>query len=167
METYPKMNTERSAGIITYHLAEGKPKFLLLHYQSGHWGFPKGHIEAGETEEQTALRELAEETAIDRVFLINRFKGNINYYFTQNKQTIYKEVIFFLAESPTKEVALCEEHIGFRWLTYDMAIKALTFKNEQELLIKAENHIKNNRGKMVGEFSGHAAIGRDADIKSI
>jgi len=153
------MAPEKSAGIIVYYLGDGKPKYLLLHYQSGHWGFPKGHIEPGEDPDQTALRELAEETGIDRIFLHESFKGKVSFYYTREGQTLFKEVEFFLGQSPAKEVTICEEHIGFRWLTYDMAVRALTFKNEQELLTKAEHWIKTMRPKAGGSFSGAAALG--------
>jgi len=154
---------EKSAGIIVFHQAEGAdPKYLLLHYQSGHWGFPKGHMEKGETEEQTALRELFEETGLQHVFLLGGYKGNVNYYFTnKEKQPVYKEVVFFLAQSPSKTVVISDEHIGFRWLQYDTALKSITFKNEQDLLKKADEWVRTKKASYGGEFSGHSVVGSD------
>lgn len=154
---------EKSAGIIVFYQPEASPpKYLLLHYQSGHWGFPKGHIEKGETEEQTVLRELFKETGLQHVFMLGGFKGSINYYFTKKgDQPVYKEVVFFLAQSPSKNVTISDEHIGFRWLPYETALKAITFKNEQDLLKKADEWIRTKKSAYGGEFSGHSVVGSD------
>lgn len=156
------MIAEKSAGIVTCFLGDGKPKYLLLHHEGGHWSFPKGHIEPGESEEQAALRELAEETGIHHIFLLNGFHEEIKYYHTKNKDTIYKTVVFFLAEAPTKEVYISHEHIGFRWLPFEMAIKAVTFQNDKDTLTKADTWIKTKRQTSGGRFSGHAMVGKEA-----
>ena len=154
------MIPEKSAGVVTFHHADGQRKYLLLHYVKGHWGFPRGHLEAGETPEQAAMRELAEETGLTHVFLLSGFNERLTYYFTRSGKPIFAEVTFFMAESPAKAVTISDEHIGFRWLPYTMAVKALTFRNEQDLLSKAEQWITTK--KPGGSFSGHAAIGKDA-----
>jgi len=61
------MEEEKSAGAVTFYKEGSNIEFLLLHYGKGHWGFPKGHIEANESEEQAMLRELEEETGINDV----------------------------------------------------------------------------------------------------
>lgn len=154
---------ERSAGIIVFFQGEGAaPKYLVLHYQSGHWGFPKGHIEQGETEEQAALRELYEETGLQHVFMLSGYKGSVNYYYTnKEKGPIHKEVVFFLAQSPSKNVVLSDEHIGFRWLDHPTALRVLTFKNEQDLLKKADEWVLKKKSTHGGEFSGHSVVGSD------
>ncbi|MFH1332713.1 MAG: NUDIX domain-containing protein, partial [archaeon] len=63
------MIKEKSAGVIVYNNGE----FLILQYTAGHWDFPKGHIEKGETERETALRELKEETGITDAFFVKGF----------------------------------------------------------------------------------------------
>ena len=60
---------EKSCGIVVLN----NNKILLLHYPSGHWDFPKGHVDGNETEQETAVRELVEETAIDDIHLVRGF----------------------------------------------------------------------------------------------
>jgi 8-oxo-dGTP pyrophosphatase MutT (NUDIX family) len=140
---------EKSAGAIIYRLENRLPWYLLLHYQSGHWELAKGHIEEGESNEQTVLREIKEETGIEDIVIIPEFKEYIKYSFRNNydlkkedKHTapwIFKLVVFYLAQTRTQEVKISDEHIGFVWLPYSEAIKKLTFKNAKNLLKKANN----------------------------
>lgn len=73
------MNYEKSCGAIVYRKHHGNTEILLVrHLKSGHWSFPKGHMEAGETEEDTARREIKEETGLD-VLLDTGFRETVNY----------------------------------------------------------------------------------------
>ena len=155
------MTTERAAGIVMCYMGDGKPKYLVLHTALGYWGLVRGHIEKGEQEQQAALRELCEETRLSHVFLLHGFCASTKYYFTRNKETIFKEVTYFLGESPTKEVVLSEEHIGYRWLNFDMALKALTFPNDKDILTKADHWMKTKRPTSGGSFSGHGLVGNE------
>jgi len=130
------MAKEKSCGIILFRKGE-VINFLLLHYKSGHWDFSKGHIEPGEDEKQTAARELAEETDINDIKFIEGFREPVIYFFRREKETIHKEVIFYLAETTSDKVKISYEHTGYKWLDYESAIKQLTFKNSQEILKKA------------------------------
>ena len=133
------MSLEYSAGAIIFRKQEGKKLYLLLHYQSGHWEFPKGHIEKGEQEKETVARETEEETGIKDIVFIGGFREPIKYFFRVKKRTISKTVVFYLTETKTKKIKLSEEHIGFKWLDYKEAKKQLTFKNAQKILEKADN----------------------------
>ena len=128
---------ERSAGVVLVK----KGEVLLLHYTAGHWDFPKGHLEAGETSEQAALRELKEETGLDGV-LLPGFKETIHYFFKREGKTIYKEVTFFIAEAKDGKVMLSDEHIGFEWLPFEKAMEKLTYKTAKDILQKAVKHVK-------------------------
>ena len=134
------MAREISAGMILFRRAP-EPSYLLLHYESGHWDFPKGHIESGEDPEETAKRELQEETGISEIHLLDGYKQALRYFFRQKGIGIFKVVIFFLAETTQSEVTLSAEHVGFDWLPYDAALARLTFKNSRDLLIKANEHL--------------------------
>ncbi|MDE2180312.1 MAG: NUDIX domain-containing protein [candidate division NC10 bacterium] len=135
------MAREISAGVILFRRAP-EPHYLLLHYESGHWDFPKGHIEPGEDAQQTARRELKEETGISEVSFLVGYKQTLRYFFRQKGIGIFKIVIYFLAETDQSEVSLSHEHIGFDWLPYDLAMRRLTFKNSQDLLAKAHEHLR-------------------------
>ena len=134
------MPREISAGMILFRRVP-EPSYLLLHYESGHWDFPKGHIESGEDPEETAKRELQEETGISEIHLLDGYKQALRYFFRQKGIGIFKVVIFFLAETTQSEVTLSAEHVGFDWLPYDAALARLTFKNSRDLLIKANEHL--------------------------
>lgn len=134
------MPREISAGMILFRRTP-EPSYLLLHYESGHWDFPKGHIESGEDPEETAKRELQEETGISEIHLLDGYKQALRYFFRQKGIGIFKVVIFFLAETTQSEVTLSAEHVGFDWLPYDAALARLTFKNSRDLLIKANEHL--------------------------
>lgn len=129
---------EKSCGIVLFRTENDQKHFLLLHYPGGHWDFPKGHVEAGETEHQTALRELEEETGITQVKLHPDYREFIAYKFWHNHKRIHKQVVFFLAETSEHEVEVSHEHQDHIWLNYDQALKKLTFDNAKELLIKAK-----------------------------
>lgn len=149
------MPREKSAGAIIYRMENGVPHYLLLHYHSGHWEFPKGHIEEGESEEETVKREIAEETGIQDVKIISGFKKYIKYFFRQYKENVseedrkagktpwvFKLVVFFVAETETKEVKISPEHTDFLWLPFPEAYKKTTFKNSKKLLKEANEFIQ-------------------------
>ncbi len=138
------MKQERSAGAVVFK-KEKEPKYLLLHYEAGHWDFPKGNIEQGENDIETAKREIQEETGIKDVEILKDFREKIQYYFKFNNELINKTVVFYLAKTKTKQVNLSFEHIGFEWLPYDKAIEQLTYKNAKEILKKADDFLKTHK----------------------
>lgn len=148
------MPKEKSAGAIIFRKENGIIHYLLLHYHSGHWEFPKGHIEGKESEEETVHREVAEETGIKELKILAGFKQYIKYFFRQYKDNVseedrkkgktpwvFKLVVFFIAETPTKDIKISDEHIGFVWLPFNEALKKITYKNSKELLKKANEFI--------------------------
>jgi len=151
------MPKEKSAGAIIYRIENNVQYYLLLHYapsepgKHGQWGFAKGHIEAGETEEQTMRREVAEETGIKDLKIISGFKELEKYFFKKSyglegearkkAPWVFKLVVFFIAETKTKEIKISDEHIGFIWLPIEEAIKKTTFKNSKKLLKEANDFV--------------------------
>jgi bis(5'-nucleosidyl)-tetraphosphatase len=131
------MLKERSAGAIIFRREPEKKYYLLLHYDGGHWDFPKGNIEKGEEPEETAVREIKEETGITDLRFLPDFRETITYFYKREGQTVFKQVIFFLAETTEKEVKISWEHQGFEWLDYHQALERLTFENARNLLRSA------------------------------
>ncbi len=132
------MIKEKSAGTIVYN----NGKFLVLHYTAGHWDFPKGHMEKRETEAQTALRELKEETGIDDAYFVKGFEEKIKYFFKRDKELVHKEVTFYIVETKTKDIQiLTNEHQGYEWLPYEKAIQRVTFPNAKGILRKAHDYL--------------------------
>ena len=136
---------EKSCGAVIYHKKDDKTKYLLLNYAAGHWDFVKGNVEPGETEKETVLRELNEETGITDARFIEGFRERISYFYRREGRTVYKEVIFFLIESKESRIKLSYEHIGYEWLNYEKAMAKLTFANAKTLLEKAHEFLMKNK----------------------
>ena len=130
---------DKSCGVVLFNSG----KVLLLRHSSissregGHWDFPKGHIDGDETEIQTALRELEEETGIAHVNVIDGFRDTIAYTFSGGQEQIGKEVVFFIAPTKESKVTLSHEHIDYSWLDFDSAFSRLTYGNARQVLRNA------------------------------
>lgn len=133
------MNIEKSCGVIVYKNFSEEIKFLAVKSKdNGNWGFPKGHMEKDESEEQTALREVAEETGL-RVNLLDGFKAKIEYQLTEKTN---KEVVFFIGVALEETVNIQQEELDdFVWLKYDDMKEILTFDNIKQVLMKANKFL--------------------------
>lgn len=132
------MIEETSAGIVIFRKEGTKNLFLLLHYPSGHWDFVKGKMEKGETTQQTAIREAKEETGITDITFVENFEEWIKYNFKYQGELVQKKVVFFLAETKTKEIKISHEHSGYTWLDYNESMEKTTFDNAKTVLTKAQ-----------------------------
>ena len=136
------MQLETSCGAVVF-TRNTEIKYLLLHYEAGHWDFVKGNVEPNETEEETVTRELKEETGITNASFIKNFRQTINYFYRAKGKTISKRVTLYLIETKETRVNLSFEHVGYEWLNYQQALERLTFKNSKQVLNNAQNHLKN------------------------
>lgn len=134
---------ETSAGAVIFRKKNNTIMFLLLHYPSGHWDFVKGKMESEETPLQTVIREAKEETGIVDLEFVKNFEEVIKYNFQFEGTLINKSVIFFLAETKTEEITLSHEHLDFTWLSFDGAIKKITYENAQRVLKNANKLLAN------------------------
>ncbi|TSC75851.1 MAG: Bis(5'-nucleosyl)-tetraphosphatase [asymmetrical] (Diadenosine 5',5'''-P1,P4-tetraphosphate asymmetrical hydrolase) (Diadenosine tetraphosphatase) (Ap4A hydrolase) (Ap4Aase) (Nucleoside diphosphate-linked moiety X motif 2) (Nudix motif 2) [Parcubacteria group bacterium Gr01-1014_30] len=152
------MPVEKSAGAVVFRREGENIKYLLLHYpslaqsaksrtQKSYWDFPKGHIEKGEKEIDTARREVSEETGLIDVKFIEKFKSVIRYFFRFKGENILKFVTFYLAQTKTSEVKISEEHLDYDWLRYEEAIEKLKFKNAKDVLKAANEFLTRNEAK--------------------
>jgi len=132
------MIEETSAGIVLFRKEGTKNLFLLLHYPSGHWDFVKGKMEKGETIYETAIRETKEETGIIDVKFLDNFEEWIKYNFQYQGELVHKKVVFFLAETNTKDVEISHEHLDYTWMDYNTAMEKTTFDNAKTVLTKAQ-----------------------------
>lgn len=141
------MPIEKSAGAVVFRVGDDKTYYLLLHYpgmrhSKSYWDLPKGHLEKGETEEETAKREVKEETGLIDIKIVPGFKEVIKYFFKWEEKNVLKFVTFFLIKTKEKEVKISKEHIDFAWLQFKEALDRLAFKNAKETLKKAENFLE-------------------------
>lgn len=131
------MPAERSCGAVVFK-RNGTNKYLLLHYEAGHWDFVKGHIERSESEKDTVAREIEEEAGLTDISFADPFRERISYFYRRAGRTVFKEVIFYLVEAKSGEVKISGEHIGYEWLDFPSAYDRLTYKNAKDILRKAE-----------------------------
>jgi len=132
------MIEETSAGIVLFRKEDSKTLFLLLHYPSGHWDFVKGKMEKDESTHETAIRETREETGITDITFIENFEEWIKYDFQYQGELVHKKVVFFLAETKTKEIEISHEHLGYTWVDYNTAMEKTTFDNGKTVLTRAQ-----------------------------
>ena len=131
---------EKSCGAIVYRKFHGNTEILLIkHINSGHWYFPKGHVESGETEVETAKREIMEETSID-VIIDPTFRETVTY--CPKKDTI-KVVVYFLAKAKNVNFIPQEDEIAeIRWVDISYAANILSYDNDKTIVTKAKTAIK-------------------------
>ena len=132
------MIEETSAGIVLFRKENSKVLFLLLHYPSGHWDFVKGKMEKGESIYETAIRETREETGITDISFLDAFEEWIEYNFQFKGELVHKKVVFFLAETKTKDVLISHEHLDYTWMDYQTAMEKTTFDNAKSVLTKSK-----------------------------
>jgi 8-oxo-dGTP pyrophosphatase MutT (NUDIX family) len=134
--------------------SNGTREYLILQYPSGHFDFPKGHMEAGETEEDTLRRETAEETGIkdiqvypERVSIRYFYQARGNEYERRVREQrgtwIFKVVYFYPAQAlSATDVEISHEHIGSIWLPFEAALAKVTFDNAKRVLQSTEDYLK-------------------------
>jgi len=139
---------EKSCGAVVFRVGKST-EYLLLHYEAGHWDFVKGHVEKGETEEETVRRETLEEAGLRNTRFLSDFRVRISYFYRRRGSTVSKEVIFYLVEAVEDEpVRISGEHVGFEWLPYRQAYDRLTYKNAKDTLRKAERYLQRSRSAL-------------------
>ena len=134
------MNYEKSCGAVVYRIREGIREYLLIFNKKGgakgHWGFPKGHVESGETEKETAEREIMEETGITAE-VDTAFRAVSTY---SPREGVMKDVVYFVAEVTNPDIVLQQSEVAdFMWADYETAIKTLT--HQEGILEKAEKYL--------------------------
>ena len=133
------MNDEKSCGAIVYRRFHGNTEILLIrHIKSGYWSFPKGHVENGETEVETATREIQEETNID-VLIDSGFRETVSF---SPRRDTSKTVVYFVAKALNNDTKPQLEEISeIRWVEIGQAASHLTYDNDKLIVNKAKAFI--------------------------
>lgn len=135
------MAYEKSCGSVLYRTQNEFRVLVIKQARNNNWSFPKGHVEEGETEQQTAIREVFEEVGI-KVSLIDGFRETISY---NPRSGVNKDVVYFVADSKLQAVKLQKEEVSdYKWLRPAQAFKTLTFKNDKDVLKKALDFLRKN-----------------------
>lgn len=134
---------EKSCGAVVFRRRSGNIEYLIIKNKKGNnWGFPKGHVELGETEIETAKREVLEETGLS-IEPVDGFRV-ISEYHPRGKIT--KQVVFFLAEMPDEEVHLQESEVDkFMWADFGLAQRTFRFNNDRNVLTRVRAWLSGRR----------------------
>lgn len=131
---------EKSCGTVVFTLVDDEIKYLLIRNLSGIYGFPKGHVEQGETEEQTALREVYEEVGLS-VKLVPGFRTEDEYPIPQKENTM-KQIVYYLGEYSNQEFAYQKEELTDALLMdYETAMTMFQFESSKRILTEANNFL--------------------------
>lgn len=126
-----------SAGGIVVKGEKENLRILLIKDRFGHWTWPKGHIEKGETPPQAALREIREETGLGTLEIIKEI-GRQEYWFTQDEKKIFKTVYVFIVKTlKNEELKIQTSEIqDARWYSPKDALKTIEYEGSRQLLEK-------------------------------
>ena len=137
------MNYEYSCGAVVFTRIGGEPHYVLIRangQSEGCHGFPKGHMEPGETEEQTALREIFEEVGL-RVRLLDGFRAVTEYPLPCPPDT-RKRVVFFLAEYEDQTVTIQESELtSYVLAPWPQALELTEFADSKRILTEAHEFL--------------------------
>lgn len=133
------MKREKSCGALVIEHCGEENRILLIQHKTGHWSFPKGHMEAGETEQMTALREVKEETSLD-IELFSDFREAVSY---SPARDVMKTVVYFLAHPLNHE---CKPQLSelrdTGWFTFSQAERLITYTNDKNIFNKMKAHVE-------------------------
>ncbi|KAI0990525.1 hypothetical protein GJ496_002364 [Pomphorhynchus laevis] len=139
---------EKAAGLLLYKKCCGHVMFLFLKASYGimHWSPPKGHCDPHEQLIETAIRETEEECAINKsdIEILSEFT-HISKYDVNGKP---KTVCYWLAKliNTNKDIVLSNEHVEYRWVTFEDAMKLTNFEATHRLL-RAANEFLQSKSK--------------------
>lgn len=132
------MKKEKSCGAVVIKEENGKIKFLIIKQHDEYWHFPKGHVEEGETEEETAIREIKEETNID-VEIDNRFRKVITY---SPKENTIKDVVFFIGKAKSNDLIIDKsELLEAKWVNAKEVENYFEYEDNKEVFKAALKYL--------------------------
>lgn len=144
---------EKSCGAIVLRTEDGKPGRLVLlirQYEGGPVSFPKGHVEPGETEKETAIREVFEETSV-KIRIECDFRKTVHYSPAPGAE---KEVVYFLGTTEQKSTSPNEGEIAeVFWADVRRASAVLEHENDRRVLDAALGYAEKNGFTGDGELS--------------
>lgn len=135
------MRYEKSCGFVAYKENDGQRLYLIICSMDGEYGFPKGHVEGDETEYETAVRELKEETGA-QAHIVPGFRRQIEYAFP-NKPGVMKRTVYFLGEVLPGEIVCREGEVALAaFHPLEKAYELLSFEETKNILIEADTFLR-------------------------
>lgn len=137
------MNKEKSCGAVMFTRQNGIPLYVIVQSKEGYFGFPKGHMEQNETETETALREIKEETGLSPA-LIPGFRTEDEHLIPwTHKEPVMKNIVYFLAEYENQFPKAQEEELAsIRLLPYEEAMALFQFESSRRILTEAHQFLQ-------------------------
>lgn len=144
-----KLETSAGGVVVRRAMHDGagsRPLFLIIRDSYDNWGFPKGHVEAGERPEAAALREVSEETGLGGL-MVSATIDTIDWYFRFRGRLIHKVCHFFLMETDHAETSpqQSEGITACRWEPYEEAARLVSYANAREVLRRAHELVTSER----------------------
>ena len=134
------MNYEKSCGAIVFTKVDSCIKYLLIQNLEGIYGFPKGHVEEGESEIETALREVYEETGV-KINLIDGFRTEDEHIIPKKRNTM-KKIVYFLGEYEDQTINFQKEEISsVKLVDYETALSLFQFESSKRILKEANDFL--------------------------
>ena len=134
------MTYEKSCGFVAYTETDDARLYLIIRASNNEYGFPKGHMEPGESEYETAARELKEETNV-AVQVIDGFRRQIEYELP-NKENVIKQSIYFLGKCTSLDFICQEGEVSeVLVLPIEEALKLLSFEDTKKILREADTYL--------------------------
>ncbi len=138
-----ELQYEKSCGAVVYFQEDNDIKYLLACEHGGFWVFPKGHIEDGEVEQETALREVKEETGLDITFVDGFRVVDEHNLAREGRPNTIKQTVYFLAKCEEQKFVPQESEISkIALLEYESAMNILQFDSFKCILTMAHNFLK-------------------------
>ncbi len=135
------MTVEKSCGAVVFTKENGCIRYVVIESKEGILGFPKGHVEGNESEKETALREVLEETGLN-VKIIENFRREDIYSFRRKRDTVIKNVVYFLAEYSNQTLVPQKTELNDIYLMdYEKALKSFQFENSKKILTEAHRYV--------------------------
>ena len=136
---------EKSCGAVVFRdetAVSGESKryvLMIKQSQASRFSFPKGHVESGESETETAEREVREETAV-AIKITESFRQTVSY---SPRPGVKKQVVYFVAQTDAKDIKPQEgEIVEVRWVDVERAAQMLGHANDRRVFSKALEHIQ-------------------------
>lgn len=138
-----ELRYETSCGAVVFCQTGSGIKYLLVRERSGFWVFPKGHMEDGESERETALREIKEETGLDVTF-IDGFRANDEHSLArEGRPNTIKRTIYFLAKYEAQKPIPQESEISeIALMDFEEAMATFQLEGFKRVLAQAQEYLK-------------------------